>query len=428
MRRVEREFQRNRDGERRLEPAERARCPGGEQDAADRAGGREHQALGEKLPDESRTTAAEREAHRHLTPPRRPAREQQVGQVGAADRQHQAGDSHEQREELGDGTADARNDPGVALREHRDDPRTAGAVGPALAVGPMQPRGDDAELGLHHFDGDAGLETAEEEQPAVAPIGEHVVAGRKEPLRGQRRPRLDANPAHRAGEAFGGHAYDREGLAREADASADHVGRTAEPLPPEAVADDGFGLGTGDESPAPLERNAEHAEIVLAHHLAHRAESLGCRRDAERAGREGGKPREPGRALGEVDEIGIGGGAEAGPAEVAGEQRDDLLRLAHVGGRAQEDRVDHAEDRGGGADPQGQHRDGERREPRRADQLANREAQVLAHAVQHHSARSVLAGSTRMARRAGTREAASATAAMRQEIATNVAGSSGRTA
>ena len=53
-----------------------------------RAEGREHERLGQALPDQSGGAGTERQAHRHLAAPSRRAREQQVRDVGARDEQH----------------------------------------------------------------------------------------------------------------------------------------------------------------------------------------------------------------------------------------------------------------------------------------------------------------------------------------------------
>ena len=60
---------------------------------------REHDRLGEELPDDARAARAERRAHRDLlAAPERP-REDEVGDVGAGDQQHEAdrAEQHEQR-------------------------------------------------------------------------------------------------------------------------------------------------------------------------------------------------------------------------------------------------------------------------------------------------------------------------------------------
>ena len=60
---------------------------------------REHQALGQQLPDQPAASRAERAAHRELAAPRRAARQQQAGDIGARDEQHEAdgAEQHEQR-------------------------------------------------------------------------------------------------------------------------------------------------------------------------------------------------------------------------------------------------------------------------------------------------------------------------------------------
>ena len=62
------------------------RTPGGE---------REHEALGQQLPDDLPAGRAQRRAHRHLARPRGRARQHQVRDVRARDEQHQPDRAHQ---------------------------------------------------------------------------------------------------------------------------------------------------------------------------------------------------------------------------------------------------------------------------------------------------------------------------------------------
>ena len=73
--------------------------PVGEQDAGGSTEQREHQALGEHLPDQPPAGGADRHADRDFALPRGRPREHQVRDVGAGDQQHAAdrAEQHEQR-------------------------------------------------------------------------------------------------------------------------------------------------------------------------------------------------------------------------------------------------------------------------------------------------------------------------------------------
>ena len=55
----------------------------------DAAGDREQEALGHEMTNETSAAGAERAPHRHLLAPAERARQQQVGDVGAGDQQHE---------------------------------------------------------------------------------------------------------------------------------------------------------------------------------------------------------------------------------------------------------------------------------------------------------------------------------------------------
>ena len=87
--RVEARQLRRADREQRAE----TQCP--DADADDRAGGREHDRLGQQLPNEPAPARAERRAHGHLARPRRAAGEQQIGDVHAREEEQQPGRRHD---------------------------------------------------------------------------------------------------------------------------------------------------------------------------------------------------------------------------------------------------------------------------------------------------------------------------------------------
>ena len=61
----------------------------------------QHDTFGEKLPDQSASAGANRQPHRHLVLARARAGEQQIRDVGAADKQHDGDDRHHDQQRLG---------------------------------------------------------------------------------------------------------------------------------------------------------------------------------------------------------------------------------------------------------------------------------------------------------------------------------------
>ncbi len=121
---------------------------------------REHEALGQQLTHQAPAARPERGPDRHLARSQRAARQQQVGQVGAADQQHGAhrGHQHQQRE--------------PQLR-----PDTA--IDPAIDRGPpvfldgrilqRDAAGDLRHLGLRLLEAHAGLEPRDRVQVVEVP-------------------------------------------------------------------------------------------------------------------------------------------------------------------------------------------------------------------------------------------------------------------
>ena len=72
----------------------------GERESGHAAGSREQQALGEQLPEHAPAARADGEADGDLLLPRRGARRQQAGEVGAGDQQHQSDHAHQDPQRL----------------------------------------------------------------------------------------------------------------------------------------------------------------------------------------------------------------------------------------------------------------------------------------------------------------------------------------
>ena len=94
---------------------EQLRRPTGDRNAADGAGGREHEAFGQQLADDPPSARAERGAHGELARAARAAGQQEVGDVGARDEQH-AGDGAQPGEQAQPHILDQR----VGVRRSRE--------------------------------------------------------------------------------------------------------------------------------------------------------------------------------------------------------------------------------------------------------------------------------------------------------------------
>ena len=123
---------------RRRQREERRHAPARDDGTAEAGGERQHHALGEELADQAAASGADRRAHDDLAAARRGARQQQIGDVGAGDEQHEAhrAEQHEQR-------LPRRADDG--LMERRD---AHALVAVAARVLGGQPGGDAGHLRL----------------------------------------------------------------------------------------------------------------------------------------------------------------------------------------------------------------------------------------------------------------------------------------
>ncbi len=86
---------------------------------------REHDAFGQQLPDDAPAAGAERGPHRQLARAHGRAREQQVGDVGAADEEHESDDAEEQH----------RREPQIAADHRVVQPLERRRRGPCWSAG-----------------------------------------------------------------------------------------------------------------------------------------------------------------------------------------------------------------------------------------------------------------------------------------------------
>ena len=138
------------------------RAPPREQQSGSGSQRHQHDAFGQQLADQPAAARANRQPHRHLVLPRRGAGEQQVGDIGAADEQHDADDRHHDHQRLGVVAAELV---GASGGGHERD---AAEVAALLARHP-----DFRQVGVPQrfevrarlLDGRAGRETPDHAQP-----------------------------------------------------------------------------------------------------------------------------------------------------------------------------------------------------------------------------------------------------------------------
>ena len=107
---VQRDREIHRQRERDPRPADRDGAQMRDGVTADSAEQRQHHALGEQLPHQASAARADGEPGGDFLLPRRSARQQQVGNVGAGRAQHQGGHAQQHQEEHDDHLAKARVD------------------------------------------------------------------------------------------------------------------------------------------------------------------------------------------------------------------------------------------------------------------------------------------------------------------------------
>ena len=223
------------------------------------AAGREEQALGHELLHDARGTRAKGEPHRHFVLARRAALQQQVGDVGADDEQHQRADAEHHREQrrhpiTGADVEHAGGQSDVAiLREARRQPGAGRLRGGARGL-ERGARGEAPEHG----------------QPPHASLGEQMGTSADLRLHRHRNPEIHREMGDGAVEVGRRDAHDRHGVVADPERTADHAGVTREAPLPERVADHDDrgaaldGILAGDEAAANHRLHAEHVEVVRA--------------------------------------------------------------------------------------------------------------------------------------------------------------------
>ena len=191
----------------------------GEKQSERAAGDREHDGLGEDRPDDARAAGPEGRAHRDLLAPRDRAGENEVGDVGARDQEHEA-HGPEQDEQRRPDVADE------VLVEGQD----GGA--PALVVRRVlrgQPGRDGVHLGPRRIQRDAVLQAGEHAEVVNRP--------QRPVLRRQNERDPDAG-LRRIGQLLRKHAHDLVALAVQDHGASDDGGTGAEAALPHLLGDD----------------------------------------------------------------------------------------------------------------------------------------------------------------------------------------------
>ncbi len=341
---------------------------GGESESEDAAAEREQEALGEELRHDPTSLRAERETDADFLAPAREAREQKVRDVRAGDQQHRRDRDEQHRV----GLALVADE--ILLQEVRVQLRLR------VDVGRMRLRvagRDHIHRGARFGEADAGFQAREHvvEETAVVDL-----LLRKECRFVRTRREYRHLVQRKSGGALWQHADDRVGLAVQRQRLADDVGASREMLLPVAVAQErdrrGAGLVfLGEEIAAEHRLHAKHREIVLRDDKA-----LQLLRIA-RAGRDE-RVRRRHRNVGE-HLLAFAHREHARPRDrrrrkaAIGQQRLQLHDAAgvRVRQRAQEDRLDHAEDRAVGADAEREREDRDEREDGRLGEGAERESE-----------------------------------------------------
>ena len=298
---------------------------------------------------------SERRPHGELALPRGAGGQQQVGQVGAGDEQHDA-DGRSEHQQAAPRASHHR------LEQRRHPHRLAVVAGRELL---LQPGGDGGEVGARLVERRRRRQPAHAADEVPAAIGGgRVEPERQEDVGGAVRVLLDVAIARRQ------HADHGVGLRVHPHRPADDAGRAGEAPPPEPVTDERDRRRVGpillrQERPAQRRLHPERREIGLRD--PHHPDAFGV---AFRAA-DGGRADEPVRAhrgeragvAGVVEEIGRRQIADLAVVVVEAAHLDQLFGR-RVGEWREQHRADHAEHRRVGADAEGERADGDQRRSR----------------------------------------------------------------
>jgi len=231
--------------------------PRGEIDGTDAAREGQQQGFDDQGAQQAGARGAEGGAHGELAGSGHRAGEQEIGQVGAGDEQHEAGEAQQHAENARaivgcDGDVDGKGAPGGSGVD-------GGKVGSEAAT-----EVDDEAVGLRA--GERAGATPDEADPRGPPVGRLLFGESEWP---EQVERTQMAPVVECG---GQHADDLVGFAVDANGAADDVGVTPEAIAPESLTDDedavvsedGF---VGTEASAELRFDPEGGEKIGAAEL-----------------------------------------------------------------------------------------------------------------------------------------------------------------
>jgi hypothetical protein len=242
-------------------------------------------------------------------------------------------------------------------------------------------RRGDGKAGLRAVGGGTVGQPSVHLEERRAPLPE-TVARHQRPLHRDRHEHVEREPHHRAPEALGRDADDRERTRVEDDRPADHRGIASKELLPGRVTEHDDRLlvrmaAVGlHEAPPERRPDPEQIEEVRRDHLSPDPARLSVAAQVHRDAAEGDEivdavgPHRP-----QVDEVRVR------ETQVVARARRPVERHqpgdVHAGDRPQDDCFDPAEDRRVGADPETEHQHRDEREERPAGQHAPGEPQIV---------------------------------------------------
>ena len=245
-------------------------CKCREDQTCDASKPREQQAFGQKLPRNSCAARAERQAHGNFAPPTRSAREQQVGNVGAGNEEHEA-DSSDQDEKRG-----TRLPRKLFPQRHRK--RADFCVRRRILL--LQLLGDGSQVGIRDFERHTGFQSSDDLQ-MVIPV-----------VRELRRRELHRGPQLRIAvgklKTTRHHADHVVFLVVQPDLLADDLWIAAKPAPEKSLAQDNYAgragnIVRGDEVAAQSGACAKNREKICGYEISGNLFGISFTGEVERA-------------------------------------------------------------------------------------------------------------------------------------------------
>ena len=335
----------------------------------------EHERFGQHLPEKSARAGAGGQPKRELARSHRPAYEQEPSEVRA--RGQQENRSHQRHHIQRTGKTSAQSIQSPRCRCQLDAiklrPRARGG---ASAVGPERL---DTRVGLRCSlpDLDARSQTCHRIEPLRVGVADHGWVERDGQGDIHLTSRLEAMESWRRD------ADDRKRAIAECQRAADRAGGAAEPALPVSVTHHGDrgiqSLVAGGHQAPGGRRHSQHLEVVPGGHLSEHLLDGSLHLHSQLVSRERGHSRRRRSLVSDALEVRVGRGA-AETSIARGADEDQFLRVHHRQ-LAQQDRLEEADDRGVGADGDGQRQHDDCREARIAAKRAQRVSKILVQVI-----------------------------------------------